>query len=89
MEGSYFTCHFHQEVNDSLVESYLKALAQEMEEPSTVPNLNHSHNYSLDATMLRDTSLTKASLQAVIITVKREVAAAEQKGEGYSFRCLK
>ncbi|XP_050690760.1 ras GTPase-activating-like protein IQGAP1 isoform X2 [Eriocheir sinensis] len=68
-----------KEVNDSLAENYLKALAQELEEPSTVQSLNHSHNYSLDATMLRDTSLTKASLQSVIITVKREAAATEQK----------
>lgn len=75
-------CHPCQEVENNLVDSYLRALAQELEEPSHMQTLNHSHNYSLNTSLLPTTCLTRTSIQAVLTAVRRESAAAERERMG-------
>ncbi|KAG0713538.1 Ras GTPase-activating-like protein IQGAP1 [Chionoecetes opilio] len=67
-----------KEVENSLVDSYLGAVAQELEEPSHLLTLNHSHNYSLNTSLLPATCLTRTSLQAILSAVRREAAAAQK-----------
>ena len=73
---------FYQEVESSLGDRYLSALALELEEPSHMQTMNHSHNYSLNTSMLPTTCLTRTSLQTILSAVRREAAAAERECMG-------
>ncbi|KAK8406021.1 hypothetical protein O3P69_007029 [Scylla paramamosain] len=80
-----------KEVESSLGDRYLNALAQELEEPSHMQTMNHSHNYSLNTSMLPTTCLTRTSLQTILSAVRREAAAAERElkeGVAAVNRCL-